>query len=198
MTTTTEDDLTGEYRLDPTHTRIGFVARHAMVTRVHGSFERFRGHAHIDLTAPHRSTAQVDIEAESVTTGIEKRDAHLRTSDFLDVPHHQLMTYRSSDISRVDQATFHVVGDLSIRGITRPVTLEFVYQGMTTDEAGDVRLAFTGSAVISRRAWGVSWSAPVEAGGLVVADNVTLEIDACFVRAHSQRPLVRTAVGGAR
>ena len=182
MISTAEEDLTGDYLLDPTHTRIGFVARHAMVTRVHGFFDKFHGQAHIDLTAPDRSTAEVDIEAGSVQTGIEKRDAHLRTSDFLDVPHHPLMTYRSRHISRVDHATFHVVGDLSIRGVTHPVTLELQYQGVTTDEAGDIRVAFTGSAVISRRAWGVSWSAPVEAGGLVVADNVTLEIDACFVR----------------
>ena len=182
MSSTYLEDLTGDYVLDPTNTRLGFVARHAMVTRVHGVFETFHGTAHIDLVDPSRSTAEVDIEAGSVTTGIKQRDAHLRTSDFLDVPHHPVIAYRSTEISRVDHSTFHMLGDLTIRGVTNPLALEFHHHGVTTDAAGNVRVAFTASSVISRRAWGVSWSAPVETGGLVVADAVTLELDVCALR----------------
>jgi polyisoprenoid-binding protein YceI len=117
----------------------------------------------------------------------------LRTSDFLDVPHHPLITYRSTEISRVDHSTFHMLGDLTIRGVTNPLALEFHYHGATTDAADDVRLAFTASTVISRRAWGVSWSGPVEAGGVVVADEVTLELDVSALRVRTSTPAGRSA-----
>ena len=176
------EDLAGDYVLDPTYTRLGFVARHAMVTRVHGAFERFSGRAHLDVEDPARSWCRVDIEADSVSTGIRQRDAHLRTSDFLDAPRHPLISYRSVEVSWVGHSMVNVLGDLTIRGVRNPLALEFHYHGATTDAAGDVRLAFSASTVISRRAWGVSWSGVVEAGGIVVADKVALEIDVCALR----------------
>jgi polyisoprenoid-binding protein YceI len=182
MTSTQEQDLVGDYVLDVNHTRLGFVAHHAMVTRVHGTFETFRGEVHIDLGDPSRSSAEVEIEAASVATGIGQRDAHLRTSDFLDAPHHPLINYRSAEISRVDRTTFQVLGNLTIRGVTRPLALDLRYHGATQDAEGDVRLAFTASAVISRRSYGVAFGTAAETGGIVIADNVTLELDVSLLR----------------
>lgn len=182
MLSTPTDDLSGDYVLDTAHTRLGFVARHAVVARVHGSFERFHGGAHVDAGHPSRSSVSVDIEAGSVTTGVKQRDAHLRTSDFLDVPHHPLITFRSTEVSRPRTFLFRVLGDLTIRGITRPLPLEFQYRGSAVEDTGEDRHLFTASTVISRNAWGVSWSAPVEAGGLLVADLVTLELRVSALR----------------
>ena len=170
----------GEYVLEVAYTRMGFVARHVMVTRVHGIFERFQGLAHIDLEHPSRSKVQVDIEAASVSTGIQRRDAHLRSSEFLDAAHHPLITYRSSTISRLDYSAFLVAGDLTLRGVTQAVPLVFTFHGTTQDKAGDIRLAFSSSVVVSRRAWEVGRQGASAAGNVLVADRVLLELDINF------------------
>jgi polyisoprenoid-binding protein YceI len=179
MTSPALRDLTGDFVLDPTYTRLGFVARHAMVTRVQGVFEQFRGHTHLDRTDPAHSRVLVEVETASVNTGIKQRDAHLRTGDFLDAPHYPLMTYHSSQVTRVGQSVLTMEGELTLRGITNPLALDFHYHGATTDALGEERLWFVASTVISRRAWGVAWSGAVEAGGIVVADKVTLDLDVC-------------------
>jgi polyisoprenoid-binding protein YceI len=185
MTHAAPADLIGDYVLDRENTRLGFVVRHALVARVHGEFRSFRGTAHVDLVEPSRSSAEVEIESVSISTGNAQRDAHLRTGDFLDVSHHPLIRYRTTVVSRINNSWLAVRGDLTIRGFTKPLSMDFHYRGATTDESGKVRLAFTATTDISRRAWGVSWSAPVEAGGVVVADRVTLEIDVAVVRVPS-------------
>ena len=123
------DDLTGDYQLDTAHTRLGFVARHAMVTKVHGTFHEIEGRAHLDTADPSKSSAEVTVQMDSVDTGHEQRDAHLRTNDFFDVPNYPTMTFRSTEVKKLDDTTFRVTGDLTIKDTTRPVSIDFEFTG---------------------------------------------------------------------
>ncbi|MFI1153931.1 YceI family protein [Streptomyces sp. NPDC020817] len=183
MTTTPAlSDLTGDYVLDPAHTRIGFVARHAMVTKVRGAFHQFDGTAHLDGGDPTRSTAQVVIKTESIDTGVEQRDQHLRTNDFLNAPEYPDITFRTTSVEPHSDTEYRVTGDLTIKGTTRPVTIDFEYTGNAVDPYGNLRVGLEGSVTISRKEYGVSWNAALEGGGVLVGDKVTLEFDVSAIK----------------
>ncbi len=171
------EQLTGSYAIDPQHGRLGFVARHAMVTKVRGRFDEFEGTVHIDGADPSRSSAQVRITVASIDTRLAVRDDHLRSNDFLGAQQHPYITFRTTRIEEVEPARFRVTGELTIRGSTRPVTLDLEYTGAATDAGGARRIGFEGSTTIDRRDWGVSWNAALETGGVLVSDAVRLEID---------------------
>lgn len=175
-------ELTGDYVLDPAHTRIGFVARHAMVTKVRGAFHQFEGTAHLDGAHPARSTAQVVIKAESIDTGVEQRDQHLRTNDFLDVPNFPDIIFRSTSVEPRSDAEYRVTGDLTIKDTTRPVTVDFEYAGNAVDPSGNLRVGLEGSVTISRKEFGVTWNAALEGGGVLVGDKVVLEFDISAIK----------------
>ncbi|WP_406503021.1 YceI family protein [Streptomyces sp. NBC_00212] len=175
-------ELTGDYLLDPAHTRIGFVARHAMVTKVRGAFHQFDGTAHLDGAEPARSTAHVVIKAESVDTGVEQRDQHLRTNDFLDVPHFPDITFLSTSVEPRSDTEYRVTGDLTIKDTTRPVTIDFAYTGNAVDPYGNLRVGLEGSVTISRKEFGVTWNAALEGGGVLVGDKVVLEFDISAIK----------------
>jgi polyisoprenoid-binding protein YceI len=187
MTTSTSSaiDLSGDYILDVAHTRLGFVARHAMVTRVRGQFRDFQGEAHLDAEHPERSTASVEIEAKSIDTGNEQRDEHLRSNDFLDMEHHPRITFASTAVERVAADRYKMTGDLTIKGTTCSIAVHFVFAGAAVDPFGNVRAGFEGTSKLNRKDWGVAWNAPLEMGGLLVSDSVDLEID---VSAIKQQP----------
>ncbi|MEU9047856.1 MULTISPECIES: YceI family protein [unclassified Kitasatospora] len=180
--TATISELTGDYVLDPAHTRIGFVARHAMVTKVRGAFHRFEGTAHLDGTAPARSTAEVVIKAESIDTGVEQRDQHLRTNDFLDAPNFPDITFRSTSVEPRSDTEYRVTGDLTIKDTTRPVTIDFEYTGNVVDPSGDLRVGLEGAVTISRKEFGVTWNAALEGGGVLVGDKIVLEFDISAIK----------------
>ena len=183
MTTpTVTSQLTGDYVLDPAHTRIGFVARHAMVTKVRGQFTEFEGTAHLDGDDPNRSSARLTIQGASIDTRNEQRDAHLRSNDFLDLANHPQITFTSTAVERVDDVNYRLTGDLTIKGVTRPVTVDVEFTGSATDPYGNLRVGFEGSVAINRKDWGVNWNAALEAGGLLVSEKVTLEFDLSAVR----------------
>jgi polyisoprenoid-binding protein YceI len=182
MTHKPQETRTGDCGLDVARTRLGFVARQAMAAKVRGQFDRFEGRGQLNLSDSSKSFAEVTIEAASINTGIEARDAHLRSSDFLDVPEHPRIYFRSSQIVPVNNSRLQVIGELTMRGVTRSVDLEFTYAGATTDPSGDSRVAFNGSGTINRRDWGMSWNASVEAGGVLISEMVTLEIEVCALR----------------
>ncbi|MER6778150.1 MULTISPECIES: YceI family protein [unclassified Streptomyces] len=183
MTTTPAlADLTGDYVLDPAHTRIGFVARHAMVTKVRGAFHQFDGTAHLDGGDPTRSTAQVVIKTESIDTGVEQRDQHLRTNDFLNAPEYPDITFRTTSVEPHSDTEYRVTGDLTIKDTTRPVTIDFEYTGNAVDPYGNLRVGLEGSVTISRKEYGVTWNAALEGGGVLVGDKVTLEFDISAIK----------------
>ncbi len=180
--TQTVDQLSGDYVLDVGHTRIGFVARHAMVTKVRGQFNEFEGKAHVDFANPANSAVEVTIEAASIDTRNAQRDGHLSTNDFFDVPNYPQITFRSTAVEQVGDDRFRVTGDLTIKKTTRPVTVDVEYTGAAKDPYGNTRLGFEGSTTINRRDWGVEWNAPLETGGVLVSENVTLEFDVSAVQ----------------
>ena len=159
-------ELTGRYSLDPSHSRIGFVARHAMVTKVRGAFNEFSGTAHLDGDAPERSSAQVTIQAASIDTRNADRDGHLRSNDFLQMDEYPEITFRSTGITRTDEDAFDVTGDLTIKGTTRSVTIPLTFEGRAVDPFGNVRVGFEGSTTINRKDFGVTWNAALETGGV--------------------------------
>jgi polyisoprenoid-binding protein YceI len=181
-TVTTLPQLTGTYALDPTHTRIGFVARHAMVTKVRGTFNDFQGTIRIDGDAPANSSAEVTIEARSIDTRNEDRDGHLRSNDFFDMENHPQISFASTAIEQVDEATYKVTGDLTIKGTTRPVTLDVEYHGTATDPFGNERIGFEGSTTVNRKDFGVSWNAALDSGGVMVGEKVTLELEVSAIK----------------
>lgn len=168
---------TGPYTIDPSHSRIGFIARHAMVTKVRGTFNDFTGSGHFDADDPTRSELHLRIDATSIDTGNADRDAHLRSNDFFDMETHPTITFRSTSIEAVGDETYAVTGDLTIKGTTRPVTVELTYTGAATDPFGNDRIGLEGSAVINRKDWGLTWNTALETGGVLVSDKITLEFD---------------------
>ncbi len=183
MTTTTKlSELTGDYVLDTAHTRIGFFARHAMVTKVRGQFDEFEGSAHLDGDDPSKSSAQLTIQAKSIQTSNQQRDDRLRSNDFLDMDNHPTITFTSTKVEQVDGTNFKITGDLTIRGVTKPVTVDFELAGAENDPWGNFRVGFEGKVTINRKDWGVSWNAALESGGVLVSDEVTLEFDVAAIR----------------
>jgi polyisoprenoid-binding protein YceI len=175
-------EVTGDYTIDPAHSRIGFVARHAMVTKVRGSFDEFEGALHIDGENPANSWARVTIQAKSIDTRNSQRDDHLRSNDFLDMNNYPEITFVSTGVEPIGDDRFRVIGDLTVRGVTRPVTLDVEYSGTATDPFGNVRVGFEGSGQINRKDFGVNWNALLEGGGVMVSDKVTVEFEVSAIK----------------
>ncbi|WP_347354956.1 YceI family protein [Intrasporangium sp.] len=176
MTSTIAGYRAGVWRLDPAHSEIGFVARHMMVSKVRG---RFTGYTATITTAENLTDSHVEVQVDlsSITTGIEARDNHLRSSDFFNVATSPTMTFRSTAI-RPDGDDWAMDGELSIRGVTRPVTLAVEIGGFTPDPAGGTRAGFSAAGQINRHDFGVNWNAALEGGGVVVGDKVAIAIEA--------------------
>lgn len=167
----------GTYALDPAHTEIGFAVRHMAVSKVRGRFDTFQGTLEI-AEDPSDSKVSVSIDARSVDTRDETRDNHLRTNDFFDVEHHPTWTFESTGVRTVGPTEWKVDGDLTIRGVTRPVTLDVALEGVVKDPFGNHRVGFSASTSINRDDFGVSFGAVMETGGLVVAKKVDIQIEA--------------------
>ena len=181
MSTTTAS-LTGTYAIDPTHSRIGFVARHAMVTKVRGSFNGFEGSGYFDVENPAGSRAELTIQAASIDTRNADRDGHLRSNDFFDMETYPEIRFASTSVEQVDGGNYRVTGDLTIKGITKPVTVDFEYTGAAVDPYGNQRIGLEGSTTVNRKDWGVSWNAALETGGVLVGEKVTLEFEVSAIR----------------
>ena len=183
-TTTTTDlaRLTGAYTLDPAHTRIGFVARHAMVTKVRGAFNEFEGTAVFDAADPSATAVTVRIKADSIDTRNAQRDGHLATNDFLDAETHPEITFVSTSAKQVDEDNFEITGDLTIKGVTKSITIPFAFEGVAIDPYGQTRVGFEGSHTINRKDYGVTWNAALETGGVLVSEKVVLEFEISAVK----------------
>ena len=175
-------DVSGDYTVDPSHTRIGFRARHAMVTTIRGSFGDLEGRAHLDAAAPSASSASLRIGTASVDTGQADRDGHLRSADFFDVEAHPAILFTSTGVEQVEEDVFRVTGDLTIKDATRPVSVDFTLTGSAQDPFGSTRVGFEGSLVVRRSEWGLTWNTPLDTGGVLVSDKVQIEFDVSLVR----------------
>jgi len=167
---------TGLWTIDPTHTTIGFSARHAMVAKVRGRFTAFSGTLNLDGSNPAASRAELTIETASITTENADRDGHLKSADFLDVDGFPTITFTSTSV-QAQGSTFIVTGDLTIKGSTRSVPVTFELLGVGGDPWGGTRIGFEGEAEISRKDFGLTWNVALETGGVLVSDNVKLQLD---------------------
>ena len=171
----------GTFVLDQSHTQIGFVARHLMVSKVRGRFADYEG-AIVVADDPSESSVEVIIQAASINTNDVNRDNHVRTNDFLAVEEYPTLTFRSTKVELRPTGAWKVHGDLTVRGVTRPIVLDVEFEGVIQDPWGNQRLGFTASAEIDRNEFGVSFNAALETGGFVVSPKVKLEIEAEAVR----------------
>lgn len=169
-------NTTGTWVIDPTHTSIGFSARHAMVAKVRGQFNEFAGSLTLDGSDPSASSAQLTVETASIDTRNPDRDGHLKSADFLDVESFPTLTFTSTSVSGNGES-FVVTGDITIHGVTKSVDVKFELLGVSTDPWGGVRIGFEGSTEISRKDFGLVWNTALETGGVLVGDTVKIELD---------------------
>jgi polyisoprenoid-binding protein YceI len=180
-TTAALTDISGDYTLDVSHSRLGFVARHAVVTKVRGHFTDWSATAHIDTADPSASSVTVTINPASVSTGSADRDGHLVSPDFFDVANHPEWKFVSTAVSR-DGDEWTITGDLTIKGVTKPVTIEFEETGSAKDPFGNIRVGFEGDVTVNRKDWDLTWNAALETGGFLVSEKIKLEFDISAIR----------------
>lgn len=173
--------IIGHWDIDPSHSRLGFSTRHAMVSRVRGAFNDVSGFANIaeDLAD---SNAEVIIQTASVDTRSEGRDEHLRSADFFDVDAYPEIRFVSSAIDEVDEGSYIVTGELTIRDMTKTVSVPLELIGVDTDPFGNLRAGFEGSRRIDRKDWGVTWNTKLDSGGVLVSDKITLEFELSLIK----------------
>ena len=171
----------GTYAIDKGHTTVEFVGRHLMITKVRGRFTDFDGQIVIG-DSPEQSSVEVTIDAASVHSGDDKRDGHLRSPDFLDVERYPTMAFRSTSVELGPSGQGKVTGDLTVKDVTRPVTLDVEFDGAAPDPWGGQRLGFTASAEIDREDWGLTWNVAMETGGVLVGKKIRLEFNVQAVK----------------
>src|SRR3954451_8869790 len=167
--------VVGTWDIDATHSTVGFSVRHMMVSKVRGYFRDFSGEI-VTAEDPARSSVTARVDMDSIDTRQEQRDAHIRSADFFDVGNHTEMTFRSTAV-RTDGADWTVVGDLTIKGITNSVELQLELNGFGPDAYGGTRAGFSAKTDISRKAYGVDIDMPMDGGGVVVGDKITVELE---------------------
>jgi polyisoprenoid-binding protein YceI len=153
-----------------------------MVTKVRGGFNSFDAQAFIDGDDLSKSTVTVSIDVDSIDTRNEQRDGHIRSNDFLNIEQFKQITFTSTSVSTVGDDVVRITGDLTIKDVTKPVTIDFTYEGAAVDPFGNHRVGFEGSVVINRKDWGVNWNAALEAGGVLVSEKVTLEFELSAIK----------------
>jgi polyisoprenoid-binding protein YceI len=169
------------WKLDPTHSHIEFSAKHMMITTVKGRFADFEGAVTGNPESPAGATVTVTIKTASIDTRTDQRDGHLRSADFLDAEKFPTIAFRSTKISGTKDK-FTLTGDLTIRDVTRPVTLDVTFEGQGADPWGGTRAGFNATGKIDRREFGLTWNQALEAGGVLVSNEIKLHIDAQFIR----------------
>jgi polyisoprenoid-binding protein YceI len=181
-TVTATEDMTGTYSLDPSHSSVSFVARHAMVTKVRGSFNDMAGSGYFEAADPSKSHLEVTVQAASLDTRNADRDAHLRTNDFFDMENHPEIRFVSTSVERVDGDTYRVAGDLTIKGVSKPIAIDFEYTGSAVDPFGNNRIGLEGKVTVNRKDWGLNWNVALDAGGVLVSEKVVLEFEVSAIK----------------
>lgn len=178
MTLTTQSlPKAGTWTIDPTHTVVGFSVKHLMAAKVRGTFKTFDGSIQIGGN-PEASSVSVTIDASSIDTGVADRDAHLKSADFLTVEEFPTLTFVSTQVVDNGDGTYRLTGDLTIKAVSKPVNLDMRYAGVMEDPWGNAKAIFSAETTIQREEWGLTWNAPLEAGGWLVGKEITIEIEA--------------------
>jgi len=173
---------TTKWVLDPTHSELGFKVKHLMISNVSGSFKNFTAKMKTEESDFSKARIVLTAEMASVFTNNEQRDAHLRTSDFFEAETYPRLKFESTRIEKVDNDTFSLFGELTLRGITRPVKLKVEFSGVTKDPWGNERAGFSVSGKLNRRDWGVSYNALLETGGVVVGEEVKISAEIQMIK----------------
>lgn len=178
MTTmTAAAPTTSTWTIDASHTEVEFSVRHLMISNVKGRFGAVKGEVVLDPTAPSKAEIEVAIDLTSIDTREEKRDAHLRSPDFFDVVQFPTMTFTGGTLRGKVDGEFKLTGDLTIRGVTKPITLDVTFEGAGNDPWGGTRRGFSAKGKLLRSAFGLAWNAALETGGVVVGDEVKITIN---------------------
>lgn len=176
------EQVNGDWQIDSAHSRIGFSARHAMVTTVRGAFNDVAGQLHVDTNTPENSWARVMLRTASIDTRNAPRDEHLRSADFFDAERWPQILFVSSHIEEVDERAFSVTGDLTIRDVTKQVMIPLALTGIETGAQGELRAGFEGTRRLNRREYGLEWNKALDSGGLLVSEKITLEFEIAAVK----------------
>ena len=172
-----------KWNIDLSHSGVNFSIRHMVVSKVRGRFAKFTGALNFDDEDIARSVVEATIDASSIDTGVEQRDAHLRSADFFDVEKYPELRFRSTRIEKLDDDRFRVVGQLTIRDVTREVALDIEGGGRAKDPWGNERTGFVAKTALDRKDFGLKWNQALEAGGVLVGDRVDIELDVQAVKA---------------
>ena len=176
------------WKIDNAHSEVNFTVRHMMISNVRGRFENFTGTVDFDETDPANTTVDVQIEAASIDTRDAQRDGHLRSPDFFDAEKYPYLTFKSKRVEVVDSKHARLVGDLTIRDLTKEVTLDVEYSGMAQSPWGNTSAGFTASTKISRKAWDLNWNVALETGGWLVGDEIKIDLELEIVRQAEMVP----------
>lgn len=170
------------WNIDSSHTRANFSVRHMMISNVNGQFDDITGTVDFNEADPAQSSLNVKIGVASINTRDEKRDGHLKSPDFFDVANHPYLTFESTKVEKTSENTGRVTGNLTIRGISKPVVLEVEYNGQAKSPWGTTSAGFAATAKINRKDWGLNWNVALETGGWLVGDEVKITIEAEIVK----------------
>ena len=175
------------WKIDTTHSSVGFAVRHMMFAKVRGRFTGFTGSVHLDPNDLRRSKITAEIDAASIDTGVADRDAHLRSPDFFDAASFPTLRFVSTRIERIEGERYRLHGELTIRDVTRPIAIDVEYAGHAKDPWGNERAAFSASASLDRREFGLKWNQALEAGGVLVGERVEIELEIQAVQQAAQK-----------
>jgi polyisoprenoid-binding protein YceI len=184
MTTATAPASTVTWNIDPAHSRAEFKVKHMMISNVKGSFSGLTGKLIDDTADPSRSHVEVTIEVGTIHTGDEQRDAHLKSADFFDHQQHPQMVFKSTKIEKKGEEEYAVSGDLTLHGVTKPVT--FAVEGPSVpgnDPWGNTRIGLSATTRINRKDFGLTWNAALETGGILVGEDVQISLDVQLIKA---------------
>ena len=177
-----EIPVPGTYTIDTSHSSVDFVGRHLGLAKVRGRFTKFGGEIQIG-DVPEESSVEVDVDVASVESADTRRDEHLRGPDFFHVEEHPSMVFKSTSVTPVDDGTWDVAGDLTIRGVTKPVVLHTEFEGGENSPFGDQRIGFSASTEVNREDWDLGWNVVLESGGLLVGKKIKIELSIEAIRA---------------
>ena len=174
------------WQIDSAHSEINFSVRHMMISKVRGTFESFSGSVNFDENNPTNTTVDISIDAAGINTREDQRDGHLRSPDFLNADEFPTLTFKSTKVEQIDENNGKLYGDLTIRGVSKPVVLDVEYAGQAKSPWGTTSAGFSAKTSINRNDWGLTWNQALETGGILVGDKIAIEIELELVKQEAE------------